>query len=219
MDKEIKKIQLDLDDLLANIDNVDQNDDIDNMERNIKEFNDNFESIDNRISNLKEQMEDDPDNEKPLINKLKSITNDMDKFKKKLDEKNNKLDKMKRTNNYFQGNLTGIEKKKAEREILLDQHKQTDEHGDIINDIHQNVRAAGGNLININAELDNQGQQMDRVHETVLDTRQKIKTTGKVMTKIECRTQCMKITMLIAVIFFGIFDVGWVGYLCYRKYG
>ena len=164
-------------------------------------------------------MEDDPDNEKPLINKLKSITNDMDKFKKKLDEKNNKLDKMKRTNNYFQGNLTGIEKKKAEREILLDQHKQTDEHGDIINDIHQNVRAAGGNLININAELDNQGQQMDRVHETVLDTRQKIKTTGKVMTKIECRTQCMKITMLIAVIFFGIFDVGWVGYLCYRKYG
>ena len=44
MDKEIKKIQLDLDDLLANIDNVDDNDeDIDNMERNIKEFNQNYE--------------------------------------------------------------------------------------------------------------------------------------------------------------------------------
>jgi peptidoglycan hydrolase CwlO-like protein len=71
MDKEIKKIQLDLDDLLANIDNVDDNDeDIDNMERNIKEFNQNYESMDNRISRIKEEMEEEPDNEKPLINKL-----------------------------------------------------------------------------------------------------------------------------------------------------
>ena len=49
MDKEIKKIQLDLDDLLANIDNIDDNEDINNLERNIQDFNDNYQKIDNRI--------------------------------------------------------------------------------------------------------------------------------------------------------------------------
>ena len=79
MDKEIKKIQLDLDDLLANIDNIDENDDINNIERNIQDFHDNYENLDNRISIIRERMDEEPDNEKPLINKLKSITNDMDK--------------------------------------------------------------------------------------------------------------------------------------------
>ena len=219
MDKEIKKIQLDLDDLLANIDNVDDNDeDIDNMERNIKEFNQNYENMDNRISRIKEEMEEEPDNEKPLINKLKSIANDMDKFKKKLDEKNNKLDKLKRTNRYFDGELTGVEKKKAEREIVLDQHKEIDNQGELIDSIHSNVRQAGDNLVNINNDLNDQGQVMDRIHETVLNTNQKIKSTGKVMSKIERRNQCMKIITLIAVIIFGLFDVAWVGYLCYERF-
>ena len=48
----------------------------------------------------------------------------MDKFKRKLEEKNSQLDKKKRSSQYFDGNLEGVEKKKAEREILLDQHKE-----------------------------------------------------------------------------------------------
>jgi len=49
MDKEIKKIQLDLDDLLMSIDNIDdEKDDIYNIERNIQEFNANYDKIENR---------------------------------------------------------------------------------------------------------------------------------------------------------------------------
>jgi chromosome segregation ATPase len=143
----------------------------------------------------------------------------MDKFKKKLDEKNNKLDKLKRTNKYFEGDLTGVEKKKAEREIVLDQHREIDNQGELIDSIHSNVRDAGNNLMNINNELNDQGQVMDRIHETVLNTNQKIRSTGKVMSKIERRNQCMKVITLILVILFGIFDVGWVGYLCYVRFG
>ena len=36
-------------------------------------------------------MKEKKKKKKPLINKLKSITNDMDKFKKKLNEKNERL--------------------------------------------------------------------------------------------------------------------------------
>ena len=175
--------------------------------------------MDNRISRIKEEMEEEPDNEKPLINKLKSISNDMDKFKKKLDEKNNKLDRLKRTNKYFDGELTGVEKKKAEREIVLGQHKEIDNQGELIDSIHSNVRGAGTNLMNINENLNEQGQVMNRIHETVLNTNQKVRTTGKVMSKMERRNQCMKIITLLAVIVFGIFDVAWVGYLCYKRFG
>ena len=87
MDKEIKKIQLDLDSLLNDIDGVEDtnNNNIDDMERNIQEFYENYESIEGRISQLKENLEEEEeDGQKPLINKLKSITNDMDRFKKKI---------------------------------------------------------------------------------------------------------------------------------------
>ena len=142
----------------------------------------------------------------------------MDKFKRKIDEKNSKLDKLKRANKYFEGELEGVEKKKAEREIVLDQHKEIDNQGELIDSIQQNVKAAGSNLYNMNNVLEDQGQQMDRIHDTVLNTNEKIKKTGHVMTKIEWRNQCMKIATLIAVIVVGLFDIAWVGYLCYRKF-
>ena len=85
MDKEIKSIQLDLDKLLLNIDNIGDNEDLDNMERNLQELNENYENIDMRISRLREDLDEQPENERPLMNKLKSITNDMDKFKRKID--------------------------------------------------------------------------------------------------------------------------------------
>ncbi len=162
-------------------------------------------------------MEEEPDNEKPLINKLKSITNDMDKFKKKLNEKNERLDKLKRKDKYFDGDLSGIEKKKAEREIALDQHKEIDNQGEIIDSIHQHVKQAGNNLVNINTELDDQGQKMDRIQDSVLDTNLKVKKTGKVLSAMERRNACMKVVSLIAIIILGIFDVAFVGYVVYMK--
>ena len=84
MDKEIKKIQLDLDDLLMSVDNIDdERDDVYNMERSIQELNANYDKLDDRYSRLKEEIEEQPDCEKPLINKLKTIQNDLKKFKKK----------------------------------------------------------------------------------------------------------------------------------------
>ena len=219
MDKEIKKIQLDLDELLANIDNIDDNEDINNMERNIQDFHDNYENLDSRISRIKDEMDDEPDIEKPLINKLKSIANDMDKFKRKLEEKNNKLDKLKRTSQYFDGNLEGVEKKKAEREILLDQHKEIDNQGELIDSIHNNVKVAGSNLNNINTELDNQGERMERIHDVVLNTNQKVKKTGKVLSTMERRSKCMKVVTLFAIVLLAIVDAGSIAYVCYKKFG
>ena len=59
-----------------------------------------------------------PDNEKPLINKLKSIKNDMEKCKRKINQKETKLDQLKRRSKYFDGELEGVEKMKTERKLM-----------------------------------------------------------------------------------------------------
>ena len=160
MDKEIKKIQLDLDDLLISVDNIDdEQEDIYNIERSIQEYNANYDKLDDRYSKIKEELEEEPDNEKPLINKLKSIKNDMEKCKRKLNEKEKKLDQLKRVSKFYDGELEGVERMKTEREILLDNQRNVDNQGLMIDSIQKNVRDAGTNLQNINTELDSQGQK------------------------------------------------------------
>ncbi len=219
MDKDIKKIQLDLDDLLNTIDNVDEEqDDIYRIERNIREYNANYDKIEDRYSKLKEDIEDQPDKEKPLINKLKSIEYDMNKCKKKITEKENKLDKLKRASKYYDGELEGAEKMKAEREILLENQKNVDNQGLIIDSIQKNVKAVGNNLTNINKELKNQDEKMDRIQEKVIETEDEIKKTSKIMSKMERRRACMKALTLIAIIVFGLFDITLLVYFLIKKF-
>ena len=219
MDKEIKKIQLDLDELLLNIDGVeDDKYDVYNMERNIQELNANYDKIDDRYSKIKEEIEEQPDNEKPLINKLKSIEYDMNKCKKKITEKENRLDKLKRASKYFDGELEGAEKMKAQREILLENQKNVDNQGLIIDSIQENVKAVGNNLTNINTELKNQDEKMDRIQDKVIETENEIKKTSKIMSKMERRNACMKALTLIAIIVFGLFDITLLVYFLIRTF-
>ena len=116
------------------------------MERNIQELNANYDKIDDRYSKIKEEIEEQPDNEKPLINKLKSIEYDMNKCKKKITEKEAKVEKLKRMDKYYEGELEGAEKMKAERDILLENQKRVDNQGLIIDSIQENIKVIGTNL-------------------------------------------------------------------------
>ena len=85
----------------------------------------------------------------------------MNKCKRKINEKENQLDKLKRISKYYDGELEGADKIKAERDILLDNQKDVDNQGLIIDSIQENVKAAGSNLTNINNELGLQGEKME----------------------------------------------------------
>jgi chromosome segregation ATPase len=217
MDKEIKKIQLDIDELLISIRNADDDkDDIYDLERNIKKFNANYDEIEDRFSKLKEDLEDQPDYKKPLIGKLNSIEQDMKTCKEKLTEKENLLINKKKKDQFYNGELEGVERIKTERNILLENQKKVDHHGLIINSIQENVKEAGVNLNNINAELDYQGQKMDRIQEKVIETEEEVKKTSKEMHKLERRDSCAKALTLIAIILFGLFDLALIGVLVYN---
>ena len=142
----------------------------------------------------------------------------MNKFKKKINEKENKLDKLKRISKYYDNELEGVDRMKTEREILLDNQKEVDNQGLIIDNIQENVKAVGVNLANINTDLEVQGEKMDRIQDKVLQTEDEVKKTGKIMNKIERRHNCMKIVTLIAIILFALFDIAWIVFLIIFKF-
>ena len=117
-----------------------------------------------------------------------------------------------------EGNLTGVDAIKAQRNMALDNNREVDHHGLIIDSIGENIKTANVNLNNINTELQNQGDQMNRIQEKTLDTEKKVKDTGKIMTRMEGRAKCVQIITFFAVIIFGIFDVVLIANLVYKKF-
>lgn len=202
---------------MLSIDKTYDEDNVYDIERSIQEFNANYDKIDDRYSRLKDEIDEQPEYEKPLINKLKMIQSDMSKCKKKINEKENKLDKIKRKNQYYNGELEGADRMKTEKEILLENQKNVDNQGLMINSIQQNVKEAGTNLLNINTELNSQGQKMNRIQDKVLETEEHVKKSGKIIGKMERRNFCMKVVTIIAIIVFGLLDITWIAFLVIRK--
>ena len=97
---------------------------------------------------------------------------------------------------------------KAQREMGLDNIKEVDNQGLMINSIGENIKGANANLTNINNELQNQGEQMNRIQDHTNEIDSQVKQTGKIMTKMEGRAKCIQILAFLAVILVGLADVG-----------
>ena len=106
-----------------------------------------------------------------------------------------------------QGKLKGVERIKAQRDIIMDQHKEIDYQGEIINGIGANVREANNNLTNINKELNNQGNSINNIQEKINNTENTTDKTGHIMSQIEKRAYYAKIAGIIAIIVLGIADI------------
>ena len=102
--------------------------------------------------------------------------------------------------------------------MILDQHKETDDQGGIVDSIASNIKDTNKNLEGINAELKNQGDQMNRIHDHAMGAESQVKQTEKIMTKMERRQKRMKICGALAVIIFGIFDIVWLIYWLIKRF-
>ena len=128
------------------------------------------------------------------------------------------MGKKRREQDLLEGKLTGADALKAQREIGLENVKEVDNQGLIIDSIGENIKTANVNLTNINTELQNQGEQMNRIQEKTLETESQVKQTGKIMTKMEGRAKCIQIVTCIAVVVFALFDVVWLTFLFIHKF-
>lgn len=184
--------------------------------REIEEINNLLEQYIARVDELDDDLKDSSEisSKKPLINKLTQNKNDLEISKKKFLEKKSQFES-KNAIRAIEGK-TGSDKIKAERNAILEQHRETDIQGDIINNIGENIKGANQNLTNMNTEIKRQGEQMNRIHNTALEADADVKRTGEIMSKMERRQLCMKILGTIATFLFGIFDVALLIYYLAR---
>ena len=180
-----------------------------------------LDEIKKRIDKTKEEIEDiendDSSFSKPLLSSLKSEKTDLEIYEKKYNSQVEIWGKKRRQEELLKGNLTGADAKRAEREMGLENLKEVDNQGLIIDSIGENIKGANNNLVNINNELQNQGEQMNRIQKTTLETENEVKKTGNIMGKMERRAKCLQIITFLAVIVFGLFDLVWVIYLLILK--
>ena len=209
----IKQVQDRLESIKINLDRLQKTSELYEAERIINEITD-------KIRVTKKQLEDFQTDQssysKPLLSSLRSYEKDLEIYENKLNFQREKWDKKRREQDLIEGKLTGADALKAQREIGLENMKEVDNQGLIVDSIGENIKSANVNLTNINNELQNQGEQMNRIQEKTLETESQVKQTGKIMTKMEGRAKCIQIITCFAVVIFGLFDVVWIVFLLLR---
>ena len=183
--------------------------------RNKQEFED-LERMYNKLSSKLDECDSEihdssmTSNKRPLISKLNQYKSDLEIAKNKLNEKKNRWKMQYNVELLKEGKLTGADKIKTERDMILDQHKETDYQGNIIDNIASNIKDTNRNLEGINTELKEQGEQMNRIQDHAMQAETEVKRTEKIMTKMERRQKCMKVIGAMAIIVVGLFDIVWL---------
>ena len=219
VDSDVKSLGIQVEQFDKRVNNLNPQGDVYQNEREIKELESILSKLNTKIEECDGDIQDSSNqsNRKPLLNKLSQYKSDLEIAKNKLNEKKNTWKNAKNIELLKEGKLTGSDKIKTERDMLMNQHKETDYQGEIIDSIASNIKGANTNLVGINTELKNQGEQMNRIQDHALNAEAEVKQTEKIMTKMERRQKCMKIIGGLAVVVFGIFDVFWLIFFIIKK--
>ena len=192
----------------------------------VDEIEDMLKNIEEQIEDIDTEMEDDEElsSQKPLIDKLSENKNDFNILKNKFNQKKDEIKSAHAKELLFSGQLKGVDKRKAERDVAADQVKEVDEQGQMLDSIHENVKGANVNLENMNVEAKKQGEQIDRIGDKVITMDNTVKKTGNVMSDIERRICCRKCILVSGIILILLMNIimaflifarmfGWPGFI------
>ena len=207
-DSDIKAIGNNVEKFVKKVNNLNVNDDAYQLKNDIEELEGMYNEINSQMEDCDNDLKDSSDsNTKPLINKLTQFKTDLDIAKNKLNSKKNAWQTNYNLELLKEGKLSGYDKKKAERDIIIDQHKETDFQGELIKGIGESIKGSNQNMENINADLKQQGEQIINLQGTTTGISGKVSNTERVMTKIERRQVCGKVIGAIAIIVVGLADI------------
>ena len=216
MSADLKSLSNDIERLKARIERLDENGDVYQNKNDIETYEKNYNRLCEKLNDI---TEGDSNLEKPLISKVNQCKSDLEIISNLLNRKKEAIKKKYNIELLKGGELSGADKIKTERDMIMDQHKETDYQGNMIDSIASNIKSANNNLTNINTELKNQGEQMNRIHDHVANAESEVKQAEKIMTRMERRQKCMKIVGGCAVVILGIFDVFWLVFWLIKYFG
>ena len=200
-DSQMKALNNLMNKLRSKVEKFEPTDDTSQNRNAMEDIDDLIKSIEDKIEEIDNDMNEDEDlsGNKPLINKLTEQKNEFNIIKNNYNRKAENARSAINQELLMRGELKGVEKKKAQRDMALDQVKEVDNQGLIIDSIGKYTRDAVVNLANMNDETKRQGEQIDRVGEKVVNADQKVKVTGKVFNSMDRRLCCRKFIVWIGI--------------------
>ena len=148
---------------------------------------------------------------------IRSLVSDYELRLKELNKIDSEFIRKNNEQKLLNGELKGIEAKKVERDIVLDQVKQVDKHGLLIKDTANQVNSAVNNLQEINVEINRQGQQINQISNTVDNAQLKVKKTDKDIRQMISSQRCMKCALCFLLILLLILDLTYLIYKLVKK--
>ena len=204
-----------MEDLNSSLEMKIRNIDLNNLfkaEQEIKECRTLLTKFDKIIKETQDEM--NFSNEK---HNIKTLLSDYELRLKELNKKDSDFIKKNNEQRLINGELKGVEAKKAARDMALDQVKEVDKHGLLIEDTANQVNNAVNNLQDINIEINRQGQQINQIHDTVNNAQKKVKKTDKDIRQMISSQRCMKCALCTLVVLLLILDIAFGIYLLVKK--
>ena len=201
-DSKMKHLNNQLTKLKSQIEKFNPSDDISKDQEDMEKLEDLIKDIETEIEEIDNEIEEDEDLQakKPLLDKVSEQKNEFNIQKNNYNKKKDAARSAHSKELLMQGKLTGVERKKAQRDMALDQVKEVEEQGLMLNSIHDNVKGANVNLTNMNVEVKKQGEQIDRIGDKVITIDKSVKKTGETMGEIERRNCCRKCSLVMGII-------------------
>ena len=219
-DDDIKNFGYKVERIKNSIDSLNPGADVHETKLKIEELQSSLAKLEQEAEELDSEIQDSSilSNKKPLLSKLTQNKNDLDIIKRKLNGKKNQWQTKYNIELLKAGQLQGADRMKTEKDMILEQHRETDIQGDMINEIANNVKGANENLVGINSELRNQGEQIQRIHNTALDAQKDVNQADKQINQMTKRQKCMKIAAGLAIVLMAILDVFLVIFMVFKKF-
>ena len=175
------------------------------MEQNIGEVSIMYDGLQKQ-----EQLE--------VINEIKPIENEY-KIKKnnidKIDEKNTqKLNWEKLRNN----EISGYDAQKIERKEYENQYHEVENHEEIINTIHKDVKETNQNLKIIGQNINKQGEIIEKARYIVQISDDKMVKSNKITNSMICNAKCMKCSLCFLIVLLLILNVLLGTYIIFIKF-
>ena len=221
MSSNLKVLERTVEKFKTKIENLNPSDDASRCQDEVEQLEEIQKNIEELIETLENDAENDEDfaNQKPLINKFEEQKKEFDILKNKFFKKKDDVRSAHAKELLMEGKLTGVEQKKAQRDLALDNVKEVDEQGLMIDSIHSNIKSANSNFSNMNEEAKKQGEKLDNIGDTVLTMETSVKKTEKTFSEMERRIICRKCIVWFTIIGITLANIVMVWVIIAKRFG
>ena len=214
----VANFKRDINDVKNRLENFKITDDLDEDQRNLEEIEEEMRRIEGELDVAEEEMKDDEESNRPLLDKFKEQKSELDVLKNNFQKIQQNFTDAHRDELLKRDKLTGAERKKAQNDMAKDLVKETDRQGLMLEDVHKKVIGANQDLTDMSVEAQKQGEKIGNLGEHVIEIDQSVKKTGNTMSEIEGRICCRKFVLCLGIFILFLLNIIFVFLIIAKKF-